>query len=129
MAAFFAVFDGHDGARAADYVSRGLIYHILSETQESVRNHKNHEENGHVVAMDGSRVESPIDAGIINAFHRAQERFAMKLDPPTSEHVKKGVKATRFNNKGILARTCCARPRRLPRGGTTVLTLHIVRKR
>lgn len=122
MVAYVAVFDGHDGPNASEYAQKGLLSHILSETEDSVRKHK---EKKIVVAMNGSKVDSPLEAGIINAFQRAQERFAMKLNPPTFQHVKQGVKATRFDNKGLLARKIKSRKAK-PRGGTTALTLQIV---
>lgn len=118
MVAYVAVFDGHDGANASEYAHRGLLPHILSETEDCHR--KNHKKKGGV-AMD------PLGEAITNAFHKAQERFAMKLDPPTIQDVKEGVKATRYDNKGHIARHML-KTKKKPRGGTTALTLQIVSK-
>lgn len=122
MAAFFGVFDGHDGARAAEYCYKGLLPHILSETQYCMLKHNKQ--------RGGSKVKlSLVQTGIINAFHHAQTRFGNKMSPPTFQDVKNGVKATRFDNKGSIARMCGTVPRkRKPRGGTTALTLSIVSK-
>jgi serine/threonine protein phosphatase PrpC len=120
MAAFFGVFDGHDGARAAEYCHKGLLPHILSETQYCIDKQRG-----------GSKVESStLETGIINAFHYAQTRFGNKMSPPTFQDVENGVKATRFDNKGSIARIMSGTvPRkRKPRGGTTALTLSIVSK-
>jgi hypothetical protein len=122
MVAYIAVFDGHDGPNASEYAYKGLLPHILSETEESIRKNKG---NKQVVAVNGDKVDSSLDAGIINGFHKAQDRFAKQLDPPTFQDVKKGIKATRFGSKGHLARLL-RKPRGKPRGGTTALTLQIV---
>jgi len=126
MLAYVAVFDGHDGPRASEYCYKGLLPHILSETEDCIQKHRGQKPDERLIkAVDGSKVQLPLDAGIINAFHRAQERFGMKLDPPTYQHVKEGVKATRYDNKGPILRLW-ANQKRKPRGGTTALTLHIV---
>ena len=122
MVAYIGVFDGHDGPNASEYVRKGLLPHILSETEESIRKNKGIKQ---VVTENGNKVDSALDAGIINGFNKAQDRFAKQLDPPTFQDVKKGTKATRFDSKGHLARLL-RKPRAKPRGGTTALTLHIV---
>ena len=129
MVAFIAAFDGHDGQLASEYCHKGLLPHILSETKDCMYKHIDDGPNDNLVktlahARD-AKVQSPLDASIINACHRAQARFGMNLHPPTFEDVKKGVKTTRFDNKGLLSRLAVGRKRK-PRGGTTALTLHIV---
>lgn len=127
MAAYLAVFDGHDGPRASEYCYKGLLPHILSETRDANQKETHSTQDKEYEAIDGSKVESPLDAAIINAFHHAQTRFGNGLSPPTFEDVKKGVKATRYGNKGKLARIYSkAKQRRKPNGGTTALTLMIV---
>jgi hypothetical protein len=69
MLAYIGVFGGHDGPLEAEYCSEGLLQHILDETQDCVRFKM-------TVAIDGTRDESPLDAGIVNAFYRAHARFA-----------------------------------------------------
>lgn len=67
----------------------------------------------------------------MNAFHCAQARFAKKMDPPTLDDVKNGVKSTRKENVGWAKRFCSffwPLTFRQPRGGTTALTFMIVRR-
>lgn len=115
MVGYVAVLDGHDGPNASEYCSKGLLPHILAETEYCLR-------TGKKKVMDGSAISCSVDAGIMNAFHRAQARFAANCEPPTFEEVKENT--TRGDN-GLLARMRRIRKPR-PRGGTAALTLSLV---
>lgn len=122
------VFDGHDGGAASEYCSEGIMQHILAEVSDSF--HINNDQSpasssscSIPTMMNGVETKSVLEAGLINAFYQAQERFGMKMKPPTLEDFRLGgVDKTRAKRLGALKRmlNAAAPPRR---GGTTALVL------
>jgi hypothetical protein len=126
MMAFAGVFDGHDGPLASEYIAEGLLPHILSETAECIHMHGS-KWLQKVKAVDGTITASALEAGYVNAFHRAEERFAANESPPTLEEVKGGVQATRLDKGGLCSQICPPPRRPVPLiGGTTATTLAVV---
>lgn len=119
LVGYAGVFDGHDGKSASEYCADGLLNHIVAETVEL--DHRYTDSRKPIMAVDGTESFSPLDVGTINAFHRAQARFAAGMSPPKFDDVKKGAKATRWIRSPF--ERFRASPVPPPRGGTTAVTL------
>lgn len=115
---FCAVFDGHDGAKAADYCSKGLLPHILAETYAMT---KKYVTSSNDADGDTDMKRKILSSSYDESFRRAQRRFGSYCTPPTFEELSDGVAKVRMN-KGFWYRLCCT-PQRGLRGGTTATTL------
>jgi len=129
MVAFAGVFDGHDGATAAEYCSQGLLKHILMETNACIAQR----ERASIGRCSESSISlqtnyvSLLEEGYALAFHKAQEAFACDSAPPTFDVVKRYARTRRRQrNSGFLRRFFS--PKEDRPGGTTACVLSIVSK-
>lgn len=145
LLAFCGVFDGHDGARAADYCAKGLLAHIFLEATElskkrsppnasaagrlrrrfSPSNAKSELATDFALKEAVQELSDPLEAAYVRAFHHAQERFGAGLEPP--------VPACKLSKLGKqLSWRSLLRPKsqqvvdNLVPGGTTACTLSLV---
>lgn len=135
MAAFVGVYDGHDGDFASEYCSQGLVPHILSElTSQSAE-----QLSRWSLAADracapldfetpetADKTVSPMKNQYVDAFTKAHDRFANKLEPPSFVEISKPgllkvAPPTNYNPMQWMAT-----PPAPPRGGTTACTMSVV---
>ena len=105
LLAFAGVFDGHDGPKAAEYCSKGLLAHILYEQSSAASSSQN--KNHHLgmkrrfppttpptattttiasTNVRASTEEDLLENTYVRAFHRAHERFGAGMEPPTTNN-------------------------------------------
>ena len=129
MVAFAGVFDGHDGATAAEYCSQGLLQHVLIETNASIAQRERASIgrcSEHSDALHTNSI-SLLEEGYVLAFHKAQEGFASNTAPPTFDDVKRSTRTRRRRRNSGFVRRLFA-PKEDRPGGTTACVLSIVRK-
>jgi len=132
LVAFAGVFDGHDGEAASHYCCKGMLHHILAETDRLTHKLTETTKRGRKKSLSMPLPSSSskdiniqlLKQGQVNGYTSAQTRFGTGADPPTFADVNDGHVRS---NQSLFGKFFCG-TRRSIRGGTTATCISLYSK-